>query len=127
MNTALLLPIAAGGALGACARYLMSGAVSRFAGVGFPYGTLAVNVLGSLLIGLIAGYFMREGLEAKPAMQAFLITGVLGGFTTFSAFSFEALAMFNRGDTLNAASYVSLSVLLGLGACALGFMLIRTL
>ena len=124
---ALILPIAAGGAIGAVARYAMSGYMLRCAGAGFPYGTLAVNLLGSLLIGLLAGYFMREGIEAKPVIQAFLITGVLGGFTTFSAFSLETLSMINRGDMLPALTYVGLSVILALGACALGFMLVKAL
>ncbi len=124
---ALLLPVAAGGAIGAMVRYALAALVMRGASTGFPYGTLAVNVLGSLLIGLLAGYFMREGLEAKPAMQAFLMTGILGGFTTFSAFSLETITMINRGDTLPALSYVGLSVVLSLAACAFGVWLLKAL
>jgi len=127
MNLALFLPIAAGGALGAVMRYALGAYVMRHAGAGFPYGTLAANVVGSLLIGLLAAYFMRQGVEVKPTTQAFLITGMLGGFTTFSAFSLETFTMLNRGDAVSAFSYVGLSLILGLAACALGFMLLRSL
>lgn len=125
MNIALFLPIAAGGAIGAVARYAMGAYVLRYAGAGFPYGTLAVNLLGSLLIGLIAGYFVREGVEVKPALQAFLITGVLGGFTTFSAFSLETLTLLNRGDTMIAGIYVIASLLCCLLACGVGLYLMK--
>ncbi len=127
MSVNLLLPIAAGGALGAVMRYLMSGAVLRYAGTGFPYGTLAVNIVGSLLIGVVAGWFLREMGEGKAALQAFIITGFLGGFTTFSAFSLETVNMLQRGDTLPALVYMGASVLLTVGACALGFMLLKAL
>lgn len=117
--------VAIGGACGAVARYFATGAVMHRLGAGFPYGTLAVNVLGSLLIGLVAGWFLREGAAAKPALQAFLITGFLGGFTTFSAFSLEAFTMLNRGAVLPALSYALLSVLLTIAACALGIWLVK--
>ncbi len=125
MNMALILPIAAGGAIGAVGRYLMGATMLRYAGAGIPYGTLAVNVLGSLLIGLLAGYFMREGVEVKPTMQAFLITGILGGFTTFSAFSLETVTLLQRGDMLAALAYVTASLLLCVLACGIGFAVIK--
>ena len=125
MTMALILPVAAGGALGASARYLMGGVAMRMAGVGFPYGTLMVNVLGSLFIGLVAGWFLRDMVEAKPVLQAFVITGFLGGFTTFSAFSLEAISMLQRGDYLSGLAYVGLSVLLALTACGLGIALVK--
>lgn len=124
---ALLLPVAAGGALGASARYVVTGLVLRKMGTYFPYGTLAVNVLGSLVIGMVAGWFLREMAEAKPALQAFVITGFLGGFTTFSAFSLEMLNLLQRGDTGQAFTYAMASVILTLGACALGLMLVKAL
>ena len=99
----------------------------RLLGAGFPYGTLAVNILGSLAIGLMAGWFLREGVEAKPALQAFLITGLLGGFTTFSAFSLETLTLLQRNEMTAAFSYMGLSLLLTLGACAFGFWLVKAL
>ena len=127
MNIILLTSIAAGGALGAVARYLLGGAIMRFAGSGLPYGTLAVNVLGSLAIGLVVGWFMRDVAAAKPAMQAFVITGFLGGFTTFSAFSLETVNMLQRGDYVPALSYIALSILLTLAACALGFSIVKAI
>lgn len=125
MNISLLIPIALGGALGAVLRYGVTGWVMRHAGAGFPYGTLAVNTLGSLAIGLIAGWFLREMAEAKPMLQAFLITGLLGGFTTFSAFSLETVSLLQRGDYTAAFSYIAASLLLCVSACALGLILVK--
>lgn len=127
MSMGLVLPIAAGGALGAVLRYLVAGVLLRPATEGFPYGTMAVNVLGSLLIGIIAGWFFREIQEVRPALQAFLVTGLLGGFTTFSAFSLETIMLMQRGDYAVALSYIFASLVLCVGACALGFMLLKAL
>lgn len=123
----MILPVAAGGAMGAVSRYLMGGAVMRMFGVGFPYGTLAVNVLGSLTIGLVAGWFLRDMVEAKPALQAFVITGFLGGFTTFSAFSLETISMLERGGYASALAYIGLSMLLAIAACGLGITLVKAI
>jgi len=114
--TAILL-VAAGGAAGSVARYL-AGLAATMLGAGFPWGTLAVNLLGSALIGLAAG------LGASGDARLLLVTGFLGGFTTFSAFSLEAVGLAGRAPFL-AVLYVLGSVLLGLAACALTFMLVR--
>jgi CrcB protein len=90
-------------------------------GPGFPVGTLAVNIVGSLAIGLSIGALNGVGLTAR----LFFVTGLLGGFTTFSAFSIDALTLWQRGETLQAAFYVSLSVGVSLAAAALGYWLSR--
>lgn len=92
---------------------------------GWPWGTLFVNLLGSLLIGALVGWF---GLRpASDALRLGLITGVLGGFTTFSAFSMETVEMLRAGDTAAGLAYVAMSVVLGLAACALGLWAARAM
>ncbi len=109
MSLSALLLVAAGGAAGSVARYLVSLLALSQLGAGFPWGTLAVNVAGSALIGLAAG----AGLQGEARLL--LVTGFLGGFTTFSAFSLETAALAERAPPL-AALYVLASV--GLGALA---------
>ncbi len=110
--------VALGGALGAMARFgAVQLATSRW-GSSFPWGTLAVNVTGSLLIGFLATILSSR--QADPALRLLLITGVLGGYTTFSAFSFEALALLTEQRHLAAAGYMLGSVLLGVAAAAIG-------
>jgi len=97
--------------------------VARVFGVtGFPLGVLAVNVVGSFLMGVLAVILARKGLTH---MNAFLMTGVLGGFTTFSAFSLEAVTLYERGAPGQAAAYVILSVTLSIAALFAGFWLAR--
>ncbi len=111
----LTLPlIALGGALGSVLRYLMVTAI------GAPWGTAAVNVLGSFAIGVL---FVL--LDARTSWQLFLMTGVLGGFTTFSAFSLDTLKLIEQGQSLQAAGFVGASVALSLIAVALGVALAR--
>jgi CrcB protein len=93
----------------------------------FPFGTLFINVVGSLLMGLIAGYFAQRGPDVAPAWRLFLTTGILGGFTTFSAFSLEAVLLYERGAVGAAAAYVVGSAITALVACAVGLSLIRAL
>lgn len=116
--------IGAGGAAGAVARYALSGAVTRLIGPHFPWGTLGVNVLGGLVMGILVG-IMAAKWSPSAEMRAFLITGVLGGFTTFSAFSLEAWLLIERHDYAVAAFYIASSVLLSIGALALGLYLVR--
>ena len=92
-------------------------------GPGFPWWTLAVNVSGSFAIGLLAG--LMGALESGHGARLFLVTGFLGGFTTFSAFSLDALTLWERGAPLQAGLYILGSVLLSLIAAALGLMLAR--
>ena len=119
---ATLLSVALGGALGASARYLTNVGVMRLVGPGFPYGTMIANVLGSFLMGVLVVMLARKG---GMAYAPFLMTGVLGGFTTFSAFSLDTITLFERGESGLAGLYVGLSVLLSLAAIALGMLATR--
>ena len=114
--------VALGGAVGAVLRYLGVLGAARWLGAGFPYGTLAVNVAGSFLIGVVfSALTAREAMHLAP----FLTVGVLGGFTTFSAFSLDALILWERGAAGLAAAYVLASVVLSLGAVGLGVIVVR--
>lgn len=119
-----LLHVALGGALGACARYLTGLATLRLIGPGFPWGTLIVNVLGSFVMGLLVVALAHWGANR---MAPLLMTGFLGGFTTFSAFSLDAMTLWERGDSLAAAVYVGGSLILSLGAIVAGVALARSL
>lgn len=115
------LQVAAGGAIGAVLRHAATRALP-WHGPGFPVGTFLVNVSGCFVMGLLAALFAhRGGQQAAP----FLMTGVLGGFTTFSAFSLDALVLWQRGQGALAVAYVAGSVLLSLAGVALGLALGR--
>ena len=118
-----LIQVAAGGAIGASARYLTGIAAIRIMGHGFPWATLTVNVIGSFLMGILVVLLAHFGNRSAP----FLLTGVLGGFTTFSAFSLDALTLFERGQTGVAGAYVAASVALSLGAIVAGVLIARGL
>ena len=105
-----LLLVMLGGAIGAALRYQAGRAALELIGPGFPWGTLIVNLAGGLLMGVLAGTAIGDGGGEKP-LWLFLGVGVLGGFTTFSAFSLELFAMLERGELAIAASYVLASVL----------------
>ncbi|PCJ93980.1 MAG: fluoride efflux transporter CrcB [Hyphomicrobiales bacterium] len=119
------LYVGIGGAIGAMLRYGVTLSAARWLGASFPYGTLAVNVIGSLVMGLCAGYFAaRIGTnEAK----LFIMTGLLGGFTTFSAFSLDAVTLWQRGQFSVSALYITASVVLAIGALLIGLKLARIL
>lgn len=121
-----VLLVALGGALGSVARYGVSVAALRVFGLGFPWGTLIVNVVGGLVMGLLAAILALKA-EASPETKLFLMTGVLGGFTTFSAFSLDAVALYERGEAGLAAAYVVASVVLSIAALAAGLALGRAL
>lgn len=112
-----------GGGLGAVARHGVNRAGLIWLGPGFPWWTMAVNVTGGLLIGLLAGLF--GAMEAGQNLRLFLVTGILGGYTTFSAFSLDALTLWERGEAMQAGFYVLGSVILSLVAAALGLALSR--
>ncbi|TPG48917.1 fluoride efflux transporter CrcB [Roseomonas nepalensis] len=116
-----VLCVAAGGAVGSVLRHLVGVMALRHAGADFPWGTLAVNVVGSLAIGAIGGA-VADGAALAPELRLFLVTGVLGGFTTFSAFSLDTGALFQRSPAL-AALYLAVTIGGGLGAFALGWLL----
>lgn len=107
MNATLL--VMAGGALGAGARYQLGRLLFHWSGPGFPYGTLAANLAGGLLMGVLAGVLARSSFADEP-WRLFIGVGLLGGFTTFSAFSLEVMNMIERGNFAMAAGYALLSV-----------------
>lgn len=108
-----------GGGIGAAFRYLLQGSVYRFMGTGFPYGTLLVNMIGSFAIGILMAVF-EERFLVQPILRLFLTIGILGGFTTFSSFSFETVNLLREGDYLSGTANVVLSILTCLGATWLG-------
>jgi CrcB protein len=114
-----------GGGLGAALRHGINLGAARWFALGFPFGTLIVNVTGSLLMGLIAGYFAFKG-DASQQWRLFLTTGVLGGYTTFSAFSLDAALLYERGEVSLAAVYVLGSVLLSIAALFAGLAMARS-
>jgi len=113
-----------GGGLGAALRHGVNLLAARVWGVQFPFGTLSVNVMGCVLMGVFAAYFAFKG-DAPQHWRLFLTTGILGGFTTFSAFSLDAALLFERGDLHLAALYVIGSVLLSMAGLFGGLWLIR--
>lgn len=120
------LAVAAGGAIGSLARWQLGQLVQASGpGLRFPVATLLVNLLGCLAIGTLAGLFERSWAGNDP-MRLLLFTGLLGGFTTFSAFGLETIELLRRGAPLMAASYIAASVLGGLVAVWLGLTVART-
>lgn len=116
--------VAVGGALGSVARFALGTLVQQRAGAGFPLGTLLVNVTGSLLIGVVMRWATAGGAVPLEA-RLFLVTGVCGGYTTFSTFSYETARLLEDGDQSRALLYVVLSVSLSLAATFAGFALAR--
>ncbi len=123
-----VLAVAAGGAIGATGRYFVAGwaerALTVWLGGGFPYGTLAVNVIGSFVLGVLVEAFALA-LTISPEIRALLVVGVLGGFTTFSAFSFDTILLLERGDFSRAVLNVALAVVLCVGGLFVGLRLMR--
>ena len=115
-----------GAGIGGSLRHGTNLLTAKWFGTGFPFGTLTVNVFGSFAMGVLAGWFAFKG-EASQPWRLFLATGVLGGFTTFSAFSLDALLLWERGEAMMAAFYVIGSVMLSLAALAGGMALMRGL
>ncbi|MFL6237125.1 MAG: fluoride efflux transporter CrcB [Thermoanaerobaculia bacterium] len=118
---ARFLWICLGGAAGTGARYLLEGWLLRAAGPGFPWGTLAVNVIGSFLLGLIMHVSLTTGL-LSPALRLSLTTGAMGGFTTYSTFNYETLQYLQQNEWLAAFSNVAATLLACLAAGALGVL-----
>ncbi len=115
-----------GGGLGATLRHVVNTLCGRVLGTGFPYGILIINITGSLVMGLVAGYLAFRGETSQP-WRLFLMTGVLGGYTTFSAFSLDAVLLYERGELGLAALYVLGSVVLSILGLAAGLALVRHL
>jgi len=119
----LVFAIAAGGAVGAVTRHYVAGAIAKAMGLGgFPYGTFAVNILGSLLMGLLITAFAMK-FESSQELRGFLTVGLLGSFTTFSTFSMEAVLLMQRGDWQAALYYVFGSLILGMTGLLAGMWL----
>ncbi|TMM48725.1 fluoride efflux transporter CrcB [Qipengyuania marisflavi] len=123
------LHVAIGGAAGAVLRYQSGRALTAWLGpqavTMFPWATLAVNALGSLLMGILAGYLFRHGTAESEQLRLLLGVGLLGGFTTFSAFSLEMVMMIERGQYTFAALYAVLSFALGISALLFGLTVMR--
>jgi CrcB protein len=121
-----VIAIAGGGAVGALLRYWVSGGIYQWFGRGFPWGTLAVNVVGSFLMGLLFVLFLERSL-VSPEWRAAILVGLLGAFTTFSTFSIETLTLLEQADYLKALLNVLVSVVSCILACAGGLLLARQL
>lgn len=122
MTSHAVLFVALGGALGAVGRYAVSLGVKTASG--FPWATLSVNLLGSLLMGLLLGWLARQSAQ-QETLRLFLAIGVLGGFTTFSAFSLDMFTLLEKRDLWGLGGYLGGSVGGGLGLLMLGYMLAR--
>lgn len=118
-----LSQVAAGGAIGAVLRFATVLGAARVLGAGFPFGTMIVNIAGSLVMGFLFVILTARGSGLHP----FLLTGILGGFTTFSAFSLDAITLWERGDAAQAGIYVAASVILSILALAFGALLARAI
>jgi CrcB protein len=119
----MLIWIAFGGAVGSVLRYIAGGIVQRAAHIPFPAGTLAVNVVGAFIIGVLTQHYMH--VQTSPVMRAALITGFCGGFTTFSAFSIETVGLIEGGEYGKAAAYIVLSLTLSIAATFAGMLSAR--
>jgi CrcB protein len=115
-----------GGGIGSMLRHAVNVFSARALGTGFPYGTLTVNVTGSIVMGLLAGYFAFKG-DATQGWRLFLMTGVLGGYTTFSAFSLDAINLYERGEVGLALAYIAASGAVSIFGLLAGLLLMRHL
>lgn len=124
---AAFLIVFLGAGIGGAMRHGVNTACAQWCGTAFPWGTVTVNVVGSFLMGAIAGWFaFRAAGGIGQHARLFLTTGVLGGFTTFSAFSLDALLLWERGQIGPATAYVLGSVMVSIAALAAGLALVRT-
>lgn len=123
MNAFLL--VGAGGALGAMVRYGFGVIVARSGTLGFPYATLGGNILGSLAMGVLIGALAKFSPGGQNEIRLFLAVGLLGGFTTFSAFSLDAITLIERGEMMQAGLYVLLSVVVSIIAVFVGLFIMR--
>jgi CrcB protein len=127
MNTALgYLLVFLGGGVGAAARHAVNRTALTLVGPNYPAGTLVVNIVGSIVMGMMAGWFELHGETTTAAERLFLTTGVLGGFTTFSAFALDAALMWERHDLVEVLVYVGASVLVAIVGLFAGLHLMRS-
>lgn len=120
-----VLLVAVGGAAGSVARYLVGAAALRWIGPGWPWGTMTVNIVGGFLMGLLTGWLALRAAGQQETLRVLLGVGILGGFTTFSAFSLDAALMIERRAYGQAFSYTAASVLIALAALFAGLYLAR--
>lgn len=126
MNSALgYVLVFVGGGLGAAARHWVNRSALALVGPNYPAGTLAVNIVGSIVMGMLAGWFEFRGETTTAAERLFLTTGILGGFTTFSAFALDAALMWERHDVVEALIYVVASVLVSIAGLFAGLYVMR--
>ncbi|MCI4684062.1 fluoride efflux transporter CrcB [Candidatus Rhodoblastus alkanivorans] len=126
MRAYLLIFLGAG--VGGCLRHTVNLIAARLLGTNFPWGTFLINISGSTIMGLAAGYLaFRTGANWTQHVRLFLLTGVLGGYTTFSAFSLDSALLFERGEVVLTAAYVGGSVLLALAGVFSGLFVARAL
>jgi CrcB protein len=124
MGFNMVAAVAAGGAIGAVARYILGTQIGHWFGTGFPWHTLAVNVIGCTIMGVLTELFALTW-SPSPELRVFLTIGVLGGFTTFSAFSLDAMLLVERNAWGPAIAYIAGSVLLSLAGFVVGMRLLR--
>jgi fluoride exporter len=118
-----IILVLTGGAVGSLLRYIVSESMSKVSDGGFPYGTLFVNLCGCLIIGLLWGIFSQEGLTTN--VKAFLFIGLLGGFTTFSAFALESFQLFDNGQLKTGVIYILISNIAGISLTIGGYYISR--
>ena len=117
-----------GAGIGGALRHAVNVATARLFGMGFPWGTLTVNVVGGFAMGVLAGWLaLKAGEPWTPSVRLFFATGILGGFTTFSAFSLDAVLLWERGAGVAAAAYVVASVVLSIAGLLAGLLIVRVL
>lgn len=126
MNLSVIMAVAAGGAVGSVLRYEFGNLIQRLFHPQFPFHTLGVNIIGSLMMGILVSLFALKWYPSNE-MKAFLTVGLLGGFTTFSAFSLDVVLLFERADYGAAALYAMLSLILSVAALTAGMILIRSI
>lgn len=119
-----LLLVGAGSFIGGIIRFLLSEWIQTKSLSSFPYGTLSVNLIGCFAIGVVYAFFEKELMSME--WRLFLATGVLGGFTTFSAFSMETFSLIRNGSVLHALIYVGVSIIIGILATVIGFSIIKS-
>lgn len=122
----VVVAVGVGGGLGALIRYFLAGAIQPAWWPGFPFGIFVVNITGGLVMGLITGLAALK-IQMTPEVRAFLTTGILGGYTTFSTFSLESALLMERGAYMQAAAYIIGSVVLSIAALFAGLWIVRAI
>lgn len=125
MDWRAILAVAVGGGIGSVLRFVIGQVALQRFGPGFPWGTLVINITGSFLIGVVAGLAATRSLGVTPLVRVFVATGVLGGYTTFSTYSLDAMTLFGEGSFSIGTAYTLGSVFLGVAAAYAGLVVAR--